>query len=571
MQNFIKSKKQLAVTILLAISLLFRVLVSITYIDKMILGCVQVIFNKTLRKPERWIDILQNTASLAAFALILVYFLTFTPYGKLLRVNMRQIFSEYKKSYFNFITLNRLIFLSAFLFMAYFGIIRSNYFYSDDIFRNYGGNRSWIGFSRYISEFGSILIHNSLRLSDVSPLTQLIAIVISAITLIVLSISLTGSLKIKNLLALSIIFISPFYSENISYRFDSPYMAMSLFFSAIPFLFKKDSACFVFVSLLGLIFTCMSYQAALPLYILVTIFLFIKNFVDGKNIRKNIIFSAKAVISFVAALVIFKIFFMNKMTNKDTDYFSTRIMISAFAPNLITYIKTTFSLNGGLLTKSLSSIAVVSAIFATTRSSKRNKFLSCAVIVMLIILSYSLSFGPYLIFERPIFKSRAFMGFNSFMALIMLMNINFPGKDKKGSNRLQAVIVTLYVYSCLVFLSVYGNCLKNQNDYENFRVGLILQDLSEMASKNSQINVSFIGSLDLCEKNRIALKNYPLIEKIIPILPTESSSWNYALLNGYNFNCKSSYTKLTPDYSLMKETTYHDIYQKEDDFIVMLR
>ncbi|WP_407425215.1 glucosyltransferase domain-containing protein [Treponema sp.] len=571
MKNFIKTKSQLFATIIFAFLLIFCVLITITKIDNIILKHVEVFFHKTLRNPARWIDVLQNSARLFGCTFALIYFLCFIEKGKALCTNIKKtlfdcngiLFSK-RSSYFFAGTV-------FFLLFAYSNVILANYFYADDVFRNYGGNRSWIGFSRYISEFGSILIHNSLKLNDIAPLTQIIAIVISSATVLILSVSLTETVSVKNILVLSVIFISPFYAENISYRFDSPYMALSLFFSAVPFLFRKDTKSFVFTSIICLILTCISYQAALPLYILAAIFIFLNDFINSKELKDNLFFAAKSVISFVAALVIFKFLFMNKMSNGADDYFSTRIMISALLPNVIQYVKTTFSLNGGFLTKIFFILSIIAAIFNAVKISKQNKIITFFVSAVLIVVSYVLSFGPYLVFERPAFTSRAFMGFNVFVSFILLGSIQSSINVKPVLNLTSRIIAFLYVYSCVVFMFTYGNCLKNQKEYENFRLSMILHDLSEFTIDESKPNVSFEGGMDLCQKSHIAMKNYPLLKQIVPRMPGSSSTWNKELLSACNFECTDEYTQKDESFELIKKCSYHEIYQNGNNFIVVLK
>mgnify|MGYP002624951477 CR=1 FL=1 len=458
--SFIKSKKQLAITVLFLLILLFGIVISFSAIDTLILKYVEFFSHKTLRNPARWIDIIQNTSALVIFALSVTYFFCYIPYGVTIKARITEILGQYKIEYATKRT--GILFLGTvfFLFFAYFNVITANFFYSDDLFRNYGGNRSWIGFSRYISEFGSIFIHNSLKLTDIAPLTQLIAILIAALTVLIVSISLTDSIKIKNLFALTLIFIAPFYAENMSYRFDAPYMSMSLFFTSVPFLFKRDRVSFCCVSVISLLLTCISYQAALPLYVLAVIYLFVKSFLCKKDFSDSWKFVLCSVASFVAAMLIFKLFFMNKMTNNADDYFSTKINIFSFFTNCVTYIKLTFTQNGGLLTKVLFLISIVLLVFSVSLCTRQNKFLSLILVSASIVISYALSFGPYLVFERPVFALRAFMGFNVLIAFIVLALFEMQTRHNSLEN-VKNSVASIFIYSCIVFLFAYGNVLKN--------------------------------------------------------------------------------------------------------------
>lgn len=563
------TSKQLAVTILFSLIILFGISLCIPALDNIAIKYIEQFFHKTLRNPARWIDVIQNTSRLCIFTLCLIYFLLYLKKGIELCGKIEARFAEIKSQYFCKKTAIIFSILSLSLFIVYFNIITANYFYADDVFRNYGGNRSWIGFSRYISEFGSIIIHNSLKLNDIAPLTQLISILIASGTIMIISLTLTEGLKVKNLTALSLIFIAPFFAENISYRFDCPYMALSLFFAALPFLFKNDRIAFCFVSVISLLLTSFSYQAALTLYILCVIYLFVMGLYSKKDFKENISFVLYAAGSFIIAMIIFKLFFMNKMSNSDDDYFSSAISLSAFIPNSLQYIKTTFILNGGLLSKLLFLLAILLLVINTARTTK-NKFASLILVAVTIVVSYILSFGPYLVFAKTVFAARAFMGFNVFLGLILLANLEIASNLTKKSF-LPAFITYATVYTCIIFMFTYGNCLKNQKDYENFRTKLIVHDLSEYSDKNTNYNISINGSIGLSQKSRIALKNYPLISKMVPQRPTERHLWNEEVIGAYNFKCTDKHTELTDDFILLKQTYYHDIYKSDNNYIVVLK
>lgn len=547
---------------------IFYVLTLFSMADGFIIQKIEDVFHRVLRDPARWIDVIQHTALLSLFALLNVYFLFYVRYGVMIRGALAEKIKINKQTLCCKETFKFFIFTALFLFFAYFNVITAHFFYADDVFRNYGGNRSWIGFSRYVSEFGSILIHNNIKLNDVAPLSQFIAIVVSSATVMVLSFSLTKQVSLKNCIALSAIFTAPCYVECFSYRFDSPYMAFSLFFAAIPFLFFDDKKVFLYVSVVCLLLTCISYQAALPLYILAAIYLFAKDFVQYGDLKKSFKSAIWAAVAFAIALVVFKLFFMNKMEQGPDDYFSSKIDFSAFFSNITEYLKITFHFHGGLFSKVLFILSMLYLIVSFVNRASVNKLYAFFLIVLVLVTAHGLSFGPYLLFSRPVFAPRAFMGFNTFVAFILLACLNI---NTNNSKKIPVVITFLSIYSFVVFLFTYGNCLKNQKEYENFRIQMIISDLAEDVTNTECLNVCFIGQVDFCQKNRVALNNYPVLSTLISRRPAGSSSWNDELLGGYNLGCECETKDLTDDFVLKKQTVYHDIYQNANDFIVVLK
>lgn len=577
------SQKKVFVTIFFAFCILFGIVVTFRPVDEIILKYVQIFFDKTLRKPERWINILQTAARIFIFFTFLIYFLFFLKTGINVKNSIKNILKDLKVNLLkenlivttgtNGIIFKKTVFIFAFscifLFIAYFNIITANFFYQDDIFRNYSGTRSWIEFSRYISDFFSIFLHNNLKLNDIAPLTQILSIIISAITLIILSQVLTQKISLASVLPLSIIFIFPFYSQNISYRFDSPYMALSIFFAVFPFLFEKESKAFIFTSVIGLILTCFSYQAALSLYILVTIYLCTKRLFQKDDTKKILFFVLKAVFAFCLALILFKLFFMNEMEISSASYFSTKISLSSVFENIKIYSKITLTYAGGIFTKLIIVFALLLSFIKSVKNYNSKKLFACLIFIVSTVLAFILSFGPYLIFERPTFTPRSFMGFNAFIALIFL-NLTQNNISKK-SKILYYSLTLCMIYSLVVFLYTYGNCLKNQTAYENFRVSMLIKDISEFQKDKEIFNISIKGSIDQSQKNQVALKNYPLIKDLITPFPNEYRSLNDEIFKSYNLNCTCDSKELTEEYKLIKDTYYHAIYKKDENLIVVLK
>lgn len=541
-----------------------------SFVGSLIIKNVEAFFHKSLRDPVRWIDIIQHTTALVIFTLLNVYFLNYISLGIKIKNAVAGEFEKIRPALFSKRTAVCFCLGSALLFVAYFNLMTAHFYYADDVFRNYGGSRSWIGFSRYVSEFFSILVHNNIRLNDIAPLSQFVSIVVASAAVVVLSFSLSGRVDAKSVLALSAIFMAPCYAECMAYRFDSPYMAISLLFAALPFLFYRDKAAFCYLSVICLILTCASYQAALSLYILAAIYLFAKDWLESGDAKKSLERPLAAALCFAAALLLFKLCFMNKMGDGSDSYFSSQVSLAALPGNALAYVKTAFSFHGGTFLKALFALSIVLLVAVFVKRAGGNKIAAFALAAGLVIAALVLSYGPYLVFARPVMAPRAFMGFNVFVAFVLLACLNLSG-GRALLRKFSLSVAVLSVYCFVVFMSTYGNCLKNQKEYENFRVQMIISDIAQNVQKDDRVSVSFEGKMDLCQKNRIAIRNFPIIQRMFYLMPSETALWNEELLNGWNFKCNDAENKLTNEYVLIKRTFYHDLYQNNNDFIVVLK
>ena len=84
--------------------------------------------------------------------------------------------------------------LAVIYIIAFSAIIRANFLYIDDLGRTFNGYKDWDGFSRYTSNFLSTIIHCGNYLTEISPLTQIIAIVFLSISGIIILYVLTKSI-----------------------------------------------------------------------------------------------------------------------------------------------------------------------------------------------------------------------------------------------------------------------------------------------------------------------------------------------------------------------------------------
>ena len=136
-----------------------------------------------------------------------------------------------------------LLVLSLLLLLSISSILRADFKYVDDIGRTVNGYRGWSNFSRYLSSFFSIFLHGDTYLTDISPLPQVLAIFVMGISSILLLHLFSNGKKITfwNILAVIPLTINPYFLECLSYKYDAPYMAISVLSSIVPFLFYKKN------------------------------------------------------------------------------------------------------------------------------------------------------------------------------------------------------------------------------------------------------------------------------------------------------------------------------------------
>lgn len=162
--------------------------------------------------------------------------------------------------------------------IALSALLRANFGYVDDLARIAKGYRGWDDFGRYLNNVLSPFLHGDYYLTDVSPLPQLLAAFIMALAgsciLVVFSDGKGHSIwEIATILPMG---LSPYFMECFSYKFDSPYMALSVLASVCPFLLMKTKM-YSILSVLSVMAMCMTYQAASGIYPMMVLFIFFMN------------------------------------------------------------------------------------------------------------------------------------------------------------------------------------------------------------------------------------------------------------------------------------------------------
>lgn len=558
--------------ILLGICFIAFFILALPPTSKFIISIVEQLMGRELRDPGRWIEIIQHCSTIAMCIIGLTFYLGFSKHGN----NFTKEILQECNPFFQFIKTKKFYILLlgtfTFYFLCFYKIILSDFYYEDDLWRSYDGSRSWIGFSRYISEFLSIILHTNLYLPDIAPLTQLFAIGIMSFSTILLAWLITdGKVTIISIIICSLLFLSPYNAQNLSYRFDSTYMALSALFPMIPFLFMKNRKIFIFTSIICLILCCMSYQSGTSIYILLSIYFATSSWLRRESYKEIGTFAGIAVCSFAIALIIFKLLFMNTLEDSSDLYYSTSLSLNIIPQNIYNYIKATTSNYGGWWIKICILLSAIVAFIQSIKISKQNKVITCIFIIGISSIAYILSYGPYLIFSRPLLAPRALTGFSMLITLLGMSIYNNSGLSLNIKYKPAIIPIVCLIYGFIVFHFAYGVALSEQKEYQDFRSTILLSDLSKFAQPEKTNNISFSGSIGLSNNLSVNVNTFPLIKELIASVPKGGCIWNDDLLKSYNFECDDKYLSENPGFPLLVQSYYHDIYGKDNNFFIVLK
>ena len=83
------------------------------------------------------------------------------------------------------------------------------------------------------------------------------------------------------------------------------------------------------------------------------------------------------------------------------------------------------------------------------------------VIIIALLLCSILSYGAYIVLQRPLFAPRAIYGFGVLISVLGLIAVN-----GKTTNLIGKVACILLSWSLIVFSLAYGNALTEQKRYD---------------------------------------------------------------------------------------------------------
>lgn len=461
-------------------------------------------------------------------------------------------------------------------FAALFPLIRANFNYIDDNGRVFSGYASWDNFSRYLSNFLSSFIHCGNYLSDISPLPQMIAMFILVLTSVVAIRIFKGNghgISLWDLISVIPLGLSPYFLENISYKFDSPYMALSVLASVIPLLFcAKKRSVYIGTVFFSMLVVCMTYQAASGIFPLAVILLaFQKWCKKEKRIQEILTFILDSAIGYIAAFGIFSLFIMRSV---DTYVSNEIASISTVFSNYQTYlslIKADFHKIWSFLILAL----VVWYIVMSVYNSKQSKVITFILSVLVTIFSALLSLGIYPALAKPLTAPRAMYGVGAFIAFMGVGNI--AEKDKRLPLR---VITIMIAWAFITFAAAYGNALAAQQEYEDFRREEVLSDLTDLEefySNNEIKNVQINGSVGYAPAIRMTVGKYGMLQRLVPIQFQQRWTWgllkfsDYYGLNGAIICDVNQSIEDYSDWTILQESFYHTIYYRDGYFIINLK
>ena len=464
-------------------------------------------------------------------------------------------------------TIKPTIIFAAIYLIAMSAVLRANVYYHDDIQRACVGWPTW-GFSRHISNFLSSFLHTGTYLADISPLPQFLAVIIIALTSVLVVYLITGEKKftVWHYISAIPIALSPYFLECLSFKYDSPYMALSVFFSVLPLLFCNGNRIkYIFCTILGVIGMCMSYQASAGIFPMLVIVMGITRWIKGEKTGEVLRFYGISAVGYLLGLVVFRKLLMTELV----AYASTTLapvpeLLSCAIYNYKRYI--VHFLEGFKLEWiAVTFLICVCFLFTAVMCSKQNKIVTFFVVGAAMIIMFALAFGVYPFLTDPIFYPRAMYGIGCFIAFQGIFASTMVSKGYLA--KFGCLVLTWYFF---VFSFAYGNALNVQVTYTDFRITEAIDDLLECEAVGSEepVTLQITGSIGYAPGVKNMLSDFPMLKKLIyPMFQGDGWWGEFGIRNYYalpEFQFAESYDPPEEELPVIADNYYHTICADED-------
>jgi len=467
----------------------------------------------------------------------------------------------------------KILFMFGVYTFAIISIIRADFLYHDDFERIFYGNRIWRNNSRYIDDFLAIFLHADTLITDISPLPQLIAALLIAIASVLLVYIIYDGKVTKTACFLALpVGLNPYILQCFSFKFDAPYMGLSVLISIVPFLFTQNNIVFSLSSIISLLIMCMTYQASSGIYIILVIILCFKAWNERRKTGREIIrFVVISAASYCVSMIFFRLFLMRRQdTYISTDVFPIQKLFSGIANNFISYMNFV-NADFGIIWKFLLFILCLTFILASVLLTKRNKIAALALSLAVVIAMCVMSFGVYLALTRPLFQPRAMYGFGIFIACVAVYLSGVPKKI--------VLLPAALLYWCFfVFSLTYGNALSEQKKYNTFRTEILLHDISRLFPDRAKglLRVRLVNSEGFVPSVHNIAKRNPVIRRLVPLyLDGEEWIWaSFQSIRHYEFNLYLLYDSIDIEddkYKVILDTYYHTLKTDGKVLLVILK
>lgn len=418
-------------------------------------------------------------------------------------------------------------------------IIADGRYYIDDYGRSISGYAAWTMNGRPLAEMFMIALNFGMPLPDLFPIPQVIAVIAFAIAMTIFSYKTSKEHVYCAVIAAAFIIASPTIISNLSYRYDSATMALSvLAATASSLLWYNRCIKNAVISFIVLLATLCLYQPSSNIFVLLSVYSYLISEDDRRGAFINLMVKG---IVFILANAFYFIAIV-PMTISD-DYNTTGSQLPEFHSVVDVIIRNTIAFSniildclshlGFVIVSLIALISTASVVMHIYKEHRNWMFSVIHALIRILFIPFSafMIVGSIAILMNPVFHPRVLISSGFALAVIVGICIN-----SASVLRFFAIFCSIVLLMYLIGLfASFSNTQKAQENYESWIIQSIADDL---ASAQTVKSLMIVGNPGYAPVSSISIEKYPIIKRTIRILINGSDPWGMYQLRHFGINIK---------------------------------
>lgn len=395
-------------------------------------------------------------------------------------------------------------------------VVLAGSIYIDDNTRIFN-DFNWSGDGRFATNILFEMLSFGNGIVNIYPFGQLIASMFLALSIILVCFSaeVRGSLFI--VLSTIIAFNSQFLISNLSYRYDSFPMSISIFLAVIPFIFLRKNWVFFICSICCLVLSFQMYQPSAMVYVICSMIVSAAKYEGAIGYIKS---NSIAAAAFLASFALFKMIIISVGGVGRAGFFTeAKHPTETLVGNIAQHIHL-FEMSAQSPTKIIYIILSALMVMSIALVFKKDKA-KASIILLTTPIVFVLTFIANALLKEAWLTSRILIAFPFFMVFVIVCSYH-------ASVNKYFVYATL-ILSCissLVFSATYASALRSQDEVNN----KYLNEISLVTNGTGVDKVAIFGEAPRSKEYMRAGFIYPIMSNIVPNYLKQGSGWAQMLL-----------------------------------------
>lgn len=475
-------------------------------------------------------------------------------------------------------------------FLMYLPIILWGGYFLDDNYRSVHAYYAWTGDYRPIADWIYYILGFGTEFVDTFPLNYIIQFLLVSYFILCFTknietkFSLNKNLKNYISLSVSLLFLSPFFMQNLYFRYDSLIMVLSIIFACMPFFFNDKK-----IDLIFCIMVLFTYQSSIVGYMCVVILRLLV--MSQNNEEKLIIYKevGKSILVFIASIIIFflcaKLFITpNSYAENHTSFVTSFQMFEEnikHSLNVLSFSNSTLDYTLVFFSLIISLLVFFRIISCNSKINNLGIFIICSGVILVFTICI-LNMNIFLL--KPRLYPRTYIGVGFVLFLIGLsLTILIASKE-------QVFRKYLYFYKFL-FLSIFLMCLnifyigynylKETEKYSESLISNINSDLSTLGIKNYKSIMAY-GVVNYPLRAQVLAHRYPILLHVFyNKMDLKKHRIFYDILSNYGYEFRNvkyrsqsnirSYNKNLIEKPIFFRSDYNIIINKKNEVYIYFK